>query len=131
MGSPMVFHTAPPQPASNARMICSPQLVGGAEASQNGLGDRMPPAKVVARSGIHYLAGDGRAGTLSIRYCIHHLAPSVRAIAARIIFRMAGAATGAIHLHAAGSHLNTAALLQQRYQRRLPYSGDHHVAEQV
>src|SRR6202167_5600319 len=96
IGSPMVFHTAPPQPASNARMICSPQLVGGADASQNGLGDRMPPAQGVARSGIHYLAGDGRAGTLSIRYRIHHLAPSVRAIAARIIFRMAGAATGAL-----------------------------------
>jgi hypothetical protein len=37
-GSPMVFHTAPPQPASKARMIISPVLVGGAEASQNGFG---------------------------------------------------------------------------------------------
>ena len=51
MGSPMVFHTAPPQPASKARMICSPALVGGALASQNGLRHSMP-AKVVWRVGI-------------------------------------------------------------------------------
>src|SRR5580698_6035352 len=49
MGSPMVFQTAPPQPLSKARMICSPQLVGGPEANQNGLGLRMP-AKLVVRS---------------------------------------------------------------------------------
>src|SRR5262245_6162801 len=42
IGSPSVFHTAPPQPASNARMICSPVFVGGALASQNGLGLEMP-----------------------------------------------------------------------------------------
>src|ERR1700679_871808 len=42
MGSPIVFHTAPPQPASNARIICSPQFVGGADASQNGLMHGMP-----------------------------------------------------------------------------------------
>jgi hypothetical protein len=42
IGSPSVFHTAPPQPMSNARMICSPVLVGGALASQNGLGLLMP-----------------------------------------------------------------------------------------
>ncbi len=39
IGSPNVFQTAPPQPASNARMTCSPQLVGGPDASQNGLGE--------------------------------------------------------------------------------------------
>src|SRR3977135_706935 len=50
MGSPRVFHTAPPQPASKARITCSPQLAGGPEASQNGLGQRMPPAKFVVRS---------------------------------------------------------------------------------
>ena len=49
MGSPMVFQTAPPQPASKARMTWSPQLVGGPEASQKGLGLRMP-AKLVERS---------------------------------------------------------------------------------
>src|SRR5580658_254784 len=49
IGSPMVFQTAPPQPASKARMICSPQLVGGPEASQKGFGEWMP-AKLVRRS---------------------------------------------------------------------------------
>src|SRR5690348_17784051 len=52
IGSPMVFQTAPPQPASKARMTWSPQLAGGPEASQKGLGQRMPPAKVVLRSAI-------------------------------------------------------------------------------
>ena len=42
IGSPSVFQTAPPQPASNARMTWSPLFVGGAEASQNGFGLRMP-----------------------------------------------------------------------------------------
>ena len=50
-GSPMVFQTAPPQPASKARMICSPALVGGAEASQKGLRQGMV-AKVVSRVGM-------------------------------------------------------------------------------
>src|ERR1700758_4297547 len=45
----MVFHTAPPQPASNARCTCIPELLGGAEASQNGLGERIP-AKLMLRS---------------------------------------------------------------------------------
>src|SRR6185437_9122188 len=46
----MVFQTAPPQPASKARMTCPAVLVGGAEDSQNGFGERMP-AKVTERSG--------------------------------------------------------------------------------
>src|SRR5271156_2802028 len=50
----MVFHTAPPQPASKARMICSPQLVGGPEASQKGFGEWMP-AKLVRRSAMLHL----------------------------------------------------------------------------
>src|ERR1700675_2009083 len=49
----MVFQTAPPQPASNARCICAPELVGGAEASQKGLGERIP-AKFVLRSAMIY-----------------------------------------------------------------------------
>src|SRR5581483_11214999 len=48
---PSVFQTAPPQPSSKARMTCSPELVGGAEASQKGLGDLMP-AQLVERSAI-------------------------------------------------------------------------------
>src|ERR1019366_8462317 len=55
MGSPRVFQTAPPQPASKARMTCSPQLVGGPEASQKGFGQWMRPAKVVERSGMNAL----------------------------------------------------------------------------
>lgn len=47
----MVFHTAPPQPASNALCTCAPELAGGAEASQKGLGERMP-AKLMLRSGM-------------------------------------------------------------------------------
>src|SRR5438045_866158 len=42
MGSPMVFQTAPPQPASNARITCPPVLVGGPDASQKGFGHSRP-----------------------------------------------------------------------------------------
>src|SRR6516162_1437908 len=42
MGLPSVFHTAPPQPASNARITWSPVFVGGPDASQNGFGDSTP-----------------------------------------------------------------------------------------
>ena len=42
IGSPRVFHTAPPQPASKARSTIDPMFVGGAEASQKGFGDLMP-----------------------------------------------------------------------------------------
>src|SRR5688572_32159598 len=49
IGSPSVFQTAPPQPASNARSTIDPIFVGGAEASQKGLGDLIP-AKLMLRS---------------------------------------------------------------------------------
>src|SRR5688500_11194574 len=49
IGSPSVFQTAPPQPASNARITCSPLFAGGADASQNGFGLLMP-AKSMLRS---------------------------------------------------------------------------------
>src|SRR4030095_11288624 len=45
----MVFQTAPPQPASKARCTCMPELLGGADASQNGFGERIP-AKLMFRS---------------------------------------------------------------------------------
>src|SRR5271155_2061667 len=54
MGSPIVFQTAPPQPASNARMTCPPVLVGGPEASQNGFG-LVIPANFTLRSVIIHL----------------------------------------------------------------------------
>src|SRR5258706_536475 len=50
---------APPQPASKARMTCSPELVGGALASQNGLGLLMP-AKSIERSAMAWGSKDGR-----------------------------------------------------------------------
>src|SRR5437899_8198095 len=61
IGSPSVFHTAPPQPASNARMICSPVLVGGALASQNGLGLLMP-ANEIDRSAMGLIPTGAGAG---------------------------------------------------------------------
>src|SRR5208282_3463238 len=51
MGSPIVFQTAPPQPASKARMTWPPVLVGGPDASQNGFGLVMPK-NVTLRSAI-------------------------------------------------------------------------------
>src|SRR5277367_564996 len=54
MGSPIVFQTAPPQPASNARITWPPVLVGGPEASQKGLGERRPQ-KLTLRSDMDYL----------------------------------------------------------------------------
>src|SRR5580692_4250007 len=92
-GSPMVFQTAPPQPASKARMICSPQLVGGAEASQKGLGELMLPANPRTRmSGIHGLRdlqhGQGRA--LAVGHSIHDFPAAVGAIAAGEVTRIAG-----------------------------------------
>src|SRR5947207_15523930 len=47
IGSPSVFHTAPPHPASNARITCSPVFAGGAEASQNGLGLLIPAMSIL------------------------------------------------------------------------------------
>src|ERR1700730_12308749 len=56
IGSPIVFHTAPPQPASNARITCPAVLVGGPEASQNGLG-LVIPANFTLRSAMSHLLG--------------------------------------------------------------------------
>jgi hypothetical protein len=49
MGVPMVFHTKPPHPASNARCVWYAVLEGGPDATQNGLGDFMP-ARLLERS---------------------------------------------------------------------------------
>src|SRR5579885_3451959 len=66
---PSVFQTAPPQPYSKARMTCSPEFDGGAEASQNGFGDLIPAQSVersamvhqlTLRDGSHLAALDGR-----------------------------------------------------------------------
>src|SRR5579862_6120665 len=54
IGSPIVFHTAPPQPASNARITCPPVFVGGPDASQNGFG-LLTPQNFTPSSAILYL----------------------------------------------------------------------------
>src|SRR5438445_8525302 len=98
MGSPIVFHTAPPQPASKARMICSPQFVGGPEASQKGFGQRMP-AKLVVRSDMGGLPirEHGRRRSLSISHGIHYFAAAVHAVAAGVVFGIAGAPRSAVY----------------------------------
>src|ERR1700754_571104 len=99
MGSPIVFHTAPPPPASKARITCSLQLDGGAEASQKGFGHLMPQ-NVVSRVGltIELLAamlhlqpgGNSYAGALAVRDSVDNLTSSVRAITACEELRMRG-----------------------------------------
>ena len=76
MGSPMVFQTAPPQPASNARITCSPQLVGGPEASQKGLGQRMPAKLVVRSAMVHH----PESGAFAVRHSVHHFASGGRQV---------------------------------------------------
>src|SRR6516162_3963391 len=49
----MVFQTAPPQPASKARRTWYSELVGGPDASQNGLG-ALTPQNSMLRSGTRY-----------------------------------------------------------------------------
>src|SRR5579864_6292122 len=110
MGSPMVFQTAPPQPASKARMICSPQLVGGAEASQKGLRHLMP-AKVVSRvvSGILASEDPGchrSARALAVSDGVDDFAAAVGAVAASEVFRVGGLAGGAIDEDAAALELH-------------------------
>src|SRR5580698_8453908 len=113
MGSPMVFQTAPPQPASKARVICSPQLVGGAEASQKGFGERIP-AKFTARFGASGMGNlerprNRRARSFAIGDRVDDFASAIDAIAAGKIFGIRGNAGGTIHDHAAVTQLEAAA----------------------
>src|SRR5256885_543108 len=127
MGSPIVFQTAPPHPASNARITCSPQLAGGPEASQKGLGQRMP-AKLVVRSAItllHYC----QRGALAIGNRVHHFAAPVAAVAAGVIFRIAGAAGRAVNYDASALDLDRAA--QHSDQPRLSESRDDHITRKL
>src|SRR4051812_28126549 len=83
MGSPSVFHTAPPQPASKARITCSPVFAGGADASQNGLGLLMP-AKSMLRSAMSLAPlREERAGRVApFGHGVHHFFAAVGAVAA-------------------------------------------------
>src|SRR5487761_2101100 len=126
----MVFHTAPPQPASKARMICSPQLVGGAEASQKGLGELMPPANPWTRmSGTGNLreVEHGECGALAVGHGIHNFASAVDAVAASEVAGMAGLSGGAIGDDAAVPHFDVSELLHELCERRLADGGYDHV----
>src|SRR6266568_8648 len=98
----MVFQTAPPQPASKARMICSPQFVGGAEASQKGLGHRIPQ-KLVSRVGLAVAmlclqpCRDSDTGAFAVGNRIDDLASAIGAIATGKIFGIRGLAGYAIN----------------------------------
>src|SRR5579883_3593925 len=108
MGSPIVFHTAPPQPASKARITWSPQFVGGPDASQKGFGQRMP-AKLVVRSATSSLQY-GPRGAMTVRHGVDHFPPAVDAIASRVVFRIAGATGGPVHGDHAALHLDAAGI---------------------
>src|SRR5947208_16445887 len=94
--SPSVFHTTPPQPARKARSTLVLRSVGGAEASQNGLGD-LTPTKLVRRSTIYFPSPqrrDDRARrALAVLDRAHgQIEPAGDAIAARPDFGETGAA---------------------------------------
>src|SRR5690242_11544318 len=95
IGSPMVFHTAPPHPASRARITWSPQFAGGPDASQNGFGQRIP-AKLVVRSAMGHLRDDGECGAFAVGDGVDHFAAAVHAIAAGVVSRVARTAGGTI-----------------------------------
>src|SRR4051794_38499003 len=99
MGSPIVFHTAPPHPASNARITWSPQLAGGPEASQNGLGDLIP-AKLVVKSATRHAPQNPQRRSLSIGHRVHHFAPAIHTVTARKILRIASPTGRPIHANA-------------------------------
>src|SRR6516225_6539576 len=95
MGSPIVFQTAPPQPASKARITWYAVLVGGPEASQNGFGDRTPQ-KLMLRSGMGPPSApcfqrlvNSRCCSLAMRDRVHHFPTAVHAVSAGKIFQVA------------------------------------------
>src|SRR5688572_25784899 len=97
IGSPIVFQTAPPQPASKARMTWYAVFAGGPEAIQNGFGLLMP-AQSVVRSAIAstprapQVRVDGPRRGLALGHRVHHFLAAVDAVAARVHPRDAGAA---------------------------------------
>src|SRR5438270_13562751 len=120
----MVFHTAPPQPASNARITCSPQLVGGPEASQKGLGQRMPAKLVVRSAMIDYpVVHHPESGAFAVGNCVYHFTSAIDAIAAGVVFRVAGAAGRAIYGDPTSIHFE----MQSGGETRLSEGGNHHV----
>src|ERR1700735_1561762 len=102
MGSPSVFQTAPPQPASKARITCSPVFAGGADASQKGLGLRMP-AMSMPRSAMGPLHDEVTGGVAAVGDGVDDLLAAVDAVAPGEDLRVAGHAGGRVgHDAAAG-----------------------------
>src|SRR5689334_2314240 len=129
----MVFHTAPPQPASNARITCSPQFVGGALASQKGFGQRMP-AKFVVRSAKSCLRShaqhrrDTQSSALAISDGVHYLAAAVDAISAGEVAAIGRLPGGPVDNDAAAVQRDAVYLLEHREQWGLADSRNHQVA---
>src|SRR5215813_8538551 len=136
MGSPIVFQTAPPHPASKARITCSPQLVGGAEASQKGFGEKIFPANLTEISGSGFCSGmgflqklgDGLGGALAVSNGVNDFPAAVHAISTRKVFGIRSLSGRAVHNHAPVINLHSSATLQEFEQRRLPDCRDDHVA---
>src|SRR5665213_4503591 len=105
MGSPRVFHTAPPQPSSNARITWSAQFAGGPDASQNGLGDLIP-ANSIERSGIRR-SDHGERRAFAIGHRVHYFTAAIHDLATRIALRIPGAARGAIPREQAFADIDT------------------------
>src|SRR5580658_9545805 len=130
----MVFHTAPPHPASKARITCSPVFVGGAEASQNGFGDTMP-AKFTARltSDMRCLqsARHRERCPLAICYGIHNFAAAIHAISTGKIFRIRRLPRLAIDHQSSAIERHTASAIKQLKQRRLPDGRDDEIAREI
>src|SRR6185436_8239404 len=89
IGSPIVFHTAPPQPSSNALATWPYVLVGGPEASQKEFGLSMP-AKVVRRSAMGQPVLNLLRRGHAFRGGIHDFGAAVGAIAAGEHARIGG-----------------------------------------
>src|SRR6185503_5142507 len=115
-----------PHPASKARITWSPQFAGGPDASQKGLGQRMPAKRVVrsATSGLH----DCQSRAPAIGYGIDDFPRAVHTTAAGVIFWVARAPAGAVHHDRAAMDDDAAGLRQLTHEPRLAQSWDHEVA---
>src|SRR4051812_42539907 len=97
MGVPSVFHTAPPQPASNARCTWPPEFAGGADASQKRLSERMPAqfGEIATTDVCLQRTIDCARGTLAFGQGIHHVFSAVRTVATLPDLRSAREGVGA------------------------------------
>src|SRR5579862_1409824 len=107
-------------------MTCSPQFVGGAEASQKGLRQGIPQ-NVVSSVGLDFgmlslqPRGDRNARTLSIGNGIHHLTSTVCAVAAGKKLWIGGLACHTIDEDSSAfkQHLRSLAFRQKTRMRSL------------